>query len=204
MNRAVDPQSLIVTSESRVFIQILLRTPTWVFPLFFALLALGLWMRRDRTTSVVRAMCFPMVMLVVSLAGVTASFGISIPAMGGWLIGLIIMLAIGSRQIAAAGARYDAPSHAVSLPGSWRPLVLMMTIFLLKYTVGVMLALGRALGETMAVTFIIGNTYQLDNASLYMPGNSIILTKNYLKANLPKTYTNILDDCDGNNLFSLK
>ncbi len=38
---------------------------------------------------------------------------------------------------------------------------------------GIMLGLGRALGETMAVTFIIGNTYQLDGASLYMPGNSI-------------------------------
>lgn len=38
---------------------------------------------------------------------------------------------------------------------------------------GVMLGLGRALGETMAVTFIIGNTYQLDSASLYAPGNSI-------------------------------
>ncbi|MBE1043258.1 phosphate ABC transporter permease PstC, partial [Escherichia coli] len=38
---------------------------------------------------------------------------------------------------------------------------------------GVMLGLGRALGETMAVTFIICNTYQLDSISLYMPGNSI-------------------------------
>ncbi|HHE4723912.1 TPA: phosphate ABC transporter permease PstC [Proteus mirabilis] len=38
---------------------------------------------------------------------------------------------------------------------------------------GVMLGLGRALGETMAVTFIIGNTYQLDSASLFMPGNNI-------------------------------
>ncbi|OON40244.1 phosphate ABC transporter permease subunit PstC [Izhakiella australiensis] len=38
---------------------------------------------------------------------------------------------------------------------------------------GIMLGLGRALGETMAVTFIIGNTYQLDSASLFMPGNSI-------------------------------
>ncbi|MBK5143825.1 phosphate ABC transporter permease PstC [Budviciaceae bacterium BWR-B9] len=38
---------------------------------------------------------------------------------------------------------------------------------------GIMLGLGRALGETMAVTFIIGNTYQLDSFSLYMPGNSI-------------------------------
>lgn len=38
---------------------------------------------------------------------------------------------------------------------------------------GIMLGLGRALGETMAVTFIIGNTYQLDSFSLFMPGNSI-------------------------------
>ncbi|EMM5119406.1 phosphate transporter permease subunit PstC [Providencia stuartii] len=38
---------------------------------------------------------------------------------------------------------------------------------------GVMLGLGRALGETMAVTFVIGNTYQLDSFSLFMPSNSI-------------------------------
>ncbi|WP_413736412.1 phosphate ABC transporter permease PstC [Sodalis sp. RH21] len=38
---------------------------------------------------------------------------------------------------------------------------------------GIMLGLGRALGETMAVTFIIGNTNQLDSISLFMPGNSI-------------------------------
>jgi phosphate transport system permease protein len=38
---------------------------------------------------------------------------------------------------------------------------------------GVMLGLGRALGETMAVTFVIGNTNMLDNASLFSPGNSI-------------------------------
>ena len=38
---------------------------------------------------------------------------------------------------------------------------------------GVMLGLGRALGETMAVTFVIGNTNFLSSASLFMPGNSI-------------------------------
>jgi len=40
-------------------------------------------------------------------------------------------------------------------------------------TGGIMLGLGRALGETMAVTFVIGNTNYLNSASLYMPGNSI-------------------------------
>ncbi|HQR04545.1 MAG: phosphate ABC transporter permease PstC [Proteobacteria bacterium] len=38
---------------------------------------------------------------------------------------------------------------------------------------GVMLGLGRALGETMAVTFVIGNSNFLDSVSLYAPGNSI-------------------------------
>jgi phosphate transport system permease protein len=38
---------------------------------------------------------------------------------------------------------------------------------------GIMLGLGRALGETMAVTFVIGNTNFLSNASLFSPGNSI-------------------------------
>ena len=37
---------------------------------------------------------------------------------------------------------------------------------------GIMLGLGRALGETMAVTFVIGNAHEL-SASLLMPGNSI-------------------------------
>jgi phosphate transport system permease protein len=37
---------------------------------------------------------------------------------------------------------------------------------------GIMLGLGRALGETMAVTFVIGNAYRI-GTSLFDPGNSI-------------------------------
>ncbi|ARP87553.1 phosphate ABC transporter permease subunit PstC [Bordetella genomosp. 9] len=37
---------------------------------------------------------------------------------------------------------------------------------------GIMLGLGRALGETMAVTFVIGNSFSL-SGSLFSPGNSI-------------------------------
>jgi phosphate transport system permease protein len=38
---------------------------------------------------------------------------------------------------------------------------------------GIMLGLGRALGETMAVTFVIGNFNQLDSLSLFTAANSI-------------------------------
>jgi phosphate transport system permease protein len=40
---------------------------------------------------------------------------------------------------------------------------------------GIFLGLGRALGETMAVTFVLGNSHQL-TASLLQPGNSIAAT----------------------------
>ncbi len=40
---------------------------------------------------------------------------------------------------------------------------------------GVMLGLGRALGETMAVTFVIGNAHDL-HLSLFLPGNTIAST----------------------------
>jgi phosphate transport system permease protein len=48
---------------------------------------------------------------------------------------------------------------------------------------GVMLGLGRALGETMAVTFVIGNSYDF-SASLFSPGNSIasILANEFAEA----------------------
>ncbi len=58
---------------------------------------------------------------------------------------------------------------------------------------GVMLGLGRALGETMAVTFVIGNASLLSNFSLFQPGNSITsaLANEFAEAS-PGLYTSAL------------
>lgn len=55
---------------------------------------------------------------------------------------------------------------------------------------GIMLGLGRALGETMAVTFVIGNTNFINNISLFEPGNSItsVLANEFSEAT-PGLYT---------------
>ncbi len=57
---------------------------------------------------------------------------------------------------------------------------------------GIMLGLGRALGETMAVTFVIGNAHNL-HLSLFMPGNSIasILANEFTEA-IGQLYTSSL------------
>lgn len=51
---------------------------------------------------------------------------------------------------------------------------------------GIMLGLGRALGETMAVTFVIGNSNILDGYSLFSMGNSItsVLANEFPEASL--------------------
>lgn len=50
---------------------------------------------------------------------------------------------------------------------------------------GIMLGLGRALGETMAVTFVIGNMNQLDSLSVFEAANSITsaLANEFAEAN---------------------
>jgi len=54
---------------------------------------------------------------------------------------------------------------------------------------GIMLGLGRALGETMAVTFVIGNAHRI-SSSLFMPGNTISSTlANEFTEAVGETYT---------------
>lgn len=60
---------------------------------------------------------------------------------------------------------------------------------------GIMLGLGRALGETMAVTFVIGNAHQI-NSSLFMPGNTISST-------LANEFTEAVGDVYTSSLFAL-
>ncbi|CAK0753765.1 phosphate ABC transporter membrane subunit PstC [Gammaproteobacteria bacterium] len=58
---------------------------------------------------------------------------------------------------------------------------------------GIMLGLGRALGETMAVTFLIGNMNFFSSFSLFLPGNSIAsaLANEFAEAESP-LYTSAL------------
>jgi phosphate transport system permease protein len=60
---------------------------------------------------------------------------------------------------------------------------------------GVMLGLGRALGETMAVTFVIGNTHRL-SLSLLAPGSSIA-------SSLANEFTEAVDDIYTSSLIEL-
>ena len=135
-----------------MLIEILARTPTWVFPLFFALVVLGCMQARERTVSRGRVSILPMVMMVLSLSGVLSAFGPAPVGLGCWLLGVGIALGLGARLITTRGVAFSETTQSFFVPGSWWPLVFMMAIFFTKFTVGVILA--RQLPITGETAFV--------------------------------------------------
>ena len=123
-----------------MLIEILARTPPWVFPLFFVLVVLGCVQARGRTVSRGRVSILPIVMMVLSLSGVFSAFGPASVGLGCWLLGVGVALGLGARLITSRKIAFSVTDQLFYIPGSWLPLVCMMAIFLTKFTVGVILA----------------------------------------------------------------
>lgn len=123
-----------------MLIEILKRTPSWVFVLFFALLALGYLQSRDRSVSRSRIAILPLAMTGLSFYGVVSAFGIVPFGFSAWVAGVTIAVAPGVRLATARSASFTVETQLFCVPGSWFPLALMMAIFFTKYAVGVILA----------------------------------------------------------------
>jgi len=143
-----------------LLVEILRRTPVWVFVLFLILLALGYFQSRSRSTTRTRAVILPAAMILLSFYGVISAFGISITGILAWLAGAMLTVWLNQRFAPPATTRYSPTTQALSIPGSWLPLALMMAIFFIRYAVAVTLArqptLAGAEGFVSAVCLVYG------------------------------------------------
>ena len=142
-----------------MFAAILSHTPLWVWGLLVALIALGVSQTRTREVTLTRVTLLPLAMTVLSASGVFGAFGESAPAIVTWLAGLGAVLAFGRQALAVRGARWSAASERLTVPGSVLPLALILGIFVVKYTVGVTLALRPELATDSAFAAAIGAVY---------------------------------------------
>jgi hypothetical protein len=124
-----------------VILQILARTPLWVWLLLCVLLAYGLAKTRDRIVTYRRAMILPAVMPALSLAGLASNFGLDLPVMAAWAAGVAFALVLNRRLKWPWAIRYLPRERSYALGASWFPLVLIMCIFTVSYFVGVSLAM---------------------------------------------------------------
>jgi hypothetical protein len=112
---------------------ILRYTPTWVWGLLAALLALGFWQTRTRSLTRARLLTLPLTLLGLGLWSTSSSFAALPLAAGVWLAALAASFFVSRRLPAPAGTRWDAVDDRLHLPGSWLPLALIAAMFTLRY-----------------------------------------------------------------------
>ena len=133
-----------------MLMQILTNTPLWVWALAAGLLALGLWQRRTRQVAPSALLGLPIGMLALGLWTMTPAF-VQLPVTAMiWLLALGGGLALGQRLPAPRGAAWLPAARRLHLPGSWLPLLLIGTIFSLRYSSAVAMVLNPALRQTLA------------------------------------------------------
>ncbi|MBK6008159.1 hypothetical protein JJB11_18810 [Ramlibacter ginsenosidimutans] len=150
----------LVTQHPEALGTIVRNTPKWVWGLLAFLLALGISQLRDRTVGVARASIMPVAMTALSLWGMLAAFGSSpllASALGVWIVCAgLVYAAVATLRTKAS---YDPASRTYALPGSVVPLALVLGIFLVKYFVGVELAMAPALTRDTQYALTVAAIY---------------------------------------------
>jgi hypothetical protein len=132
----------LITQHPEAIGQIIKRTPTWVWGLLAVLLALGISQLKGREIGLRRVVVMPVAMLGFAFYGILSAFGASGQLGAALLVAAAAAAAALMHGLAApAGTRFDAASRSFSVPGSAVPLLLIASIFMTKYLVGVELAL---------------------------------------------------------------
>ena len=142
-----------------MLLQIVAHTPPWVWGLLVALIAFGTWQSLPRRLTIRRVVVLPLVLLALSLAGVASTFGLTAAALAPWGLGLVAAFVLGRAHVGPRGARWDAATALLHVPGSGLPLALILLLFVLKYGVGVTLALQPGLAHDAGFDAVVGLAY---------------------------------------------
>ena len=141
------------------FIAIIQHTPSWIWGLLAALVALGLWQTRPLEMSLMRVTVLPLVLTALSLSGVLSAFGHLPVALLAWAAGVAASLGLARKAVTVRGASWSASRGVVQVPGSWLPLVLILSLFVVKYGAGVSLALAPRLASDATFAVLCSLAY---------------------------------------------
>ena len=144
-----------------MILEILRRTPVWVFPLFLLLLYLGFAQTRTRPVGTARLAVLPVLMPGLSIFGMLSVFGANAIALACWLAALLATVASVRAVRVPKGVTWSPGAKAFLVPGSWWPLALIMLIFFARYTVAVALAMNPSLPQLTLFTVLVSVTYGL-------------------------------------------
>ena len=148
-----------------MILQILTRTPPWVFVLFAVLLVLGTLQARPRELGRPRVALMPAIFLPLSMWGIWSALGPSEFAYGGWVAGVGAAVLLNHYTRFPRQVSYSANTRLFRVEGSWMPLAMMMAIFFTRYAIAVATAMQPALKGMPAFAAAVGFAYGLFSGS---------------------------------------
>ena len=144
--------------------QILQHIPVWVFALLIGLIALGLVQTRTRHVRKQRLLGINIALTVFTLVGVVQQWRLTpwlaLSLLSWAAMGLLVAWALG-QGAAPEGARFEPETRRFTVPGSWLPLTLFMTIFACKFAVGMTTAMAPDLLDSLSAAIGVSALYGL-------------------------------------------
>ena len=154
----------ILLHHPEAFVAMLRGTPTWVWGVLAALVALGASQLRDRTASLMRTSLVPVGMTAFSAWGMLSAFGgtpIAAEVLSVWIgIAVLVTAAVAPGRTAAT---YDPARREYRMPGSVVPMLIIVGIFMTKWLVGVQLAILPRLAADTAFALPVAAVYGVFN-----------------------------------------
>jgi len=126
------------------FFQIVANTPLWVWPLMVFVLWLGLQGLRPRVIPVWRLAILPIVGLTTSLSGIAQSVDPARAATG-WALALLAFLPLGWAFGQGRPVRLRPEDGRLEVAGGWFALGFGVSIFAVRYAMGVLFSVLPAL-----------------------------------------------------------
>jgi len=144
--------------------QTLQHIPLWVFALLIGLIALGLLQTRTRHIRKQRLLGINIALTLFTLVGVVQQWRLTpwlVLSLLSWVaMGLLVTWALG-QGAAPAGTTYEPETRRFTVPGSWLPLALFMTIFGSKFAAGMTSAIAPELLHSLSAAIGISALYGL-------------------------------------------
>lgn len=119
-------------------LQIITKVPVFVWPLFVILLLGGLKARKTSTVPLAILLLIPSIFLSWSLFSFFGKYATNPLAVLFWILCLGVGFIIGFSHMQRLQLQFDKKKKKVEMPGSWIPLMLSMSIFTSKFSIGMM------------------------------------------------------------------
>lgn len=142
--------------------QILAHTPVYVWALLAFLLYRGYLASQDRELTLQKLAIIPGVMLVLAVTSINTHGVLGEAVWAAWAAGVAVAVAL-VWTLSKGEIAVNRAAGTVFQRGSWAPLMLMIAIFVTKYTVGVLSVMRPELVHGLAGSLAVTTLYGLFN-----------------------------------------